>query len=347
MRKILPFKQPLAYGYQFYAFPLGILAVYPKASEWVLSNYIQLVYEYTDQSVSVPFSFYVYDYSVSPWLQTLRLNRQWCSSRNGRVNDIVREAIGKDFYVYLSLNERYVPQRIAYGGRKDWVHDALIYGIDDETNTFELYGYDERMKFRSTQISQDDLARAYYDTGDEPFYDVPFTMYRFDDAGAYSFDLGFVCQGIVEYLDSFNTSTHFQAQRDPWDRAYGLKTYDLLDAHLDGYGRGVIRYDPRNVQVLWEHKRMMVARMRRCAELIPAVGDIVKQYESVERQAWMLRALTIAHQTGYDRGDFRAQASSLLRRIRAAEEGLLGRFALELERGGPPRATQTAPSSCK
>ncbi|MFC4856103.1 hypothetical protein [Actinophytocola glycyrrhizae] len=345
MRAVLPFEEPLAYAYQFYAFPLGILATHPKASDWVLSNYVQVVYEYTGQSAPVPFAFYVYDYSVSPWLETLRLNREWWSMSGMDITRTVREAIGSGFYVYLTLNERHVPGRWAHGGERDFRHDVLIRGFDDEQGTFELYGYDDRYKFRGTRLPQADLARAYHDTGPGAFYDVPFTLYRYHDAGEYTFDLGYVARGVREYLDSFNTSTHFQAQRDPWDRAYGVATYDLLESYLDGYARGEERYDIRNVQVLWEHKRVMVARFRRCAEPVPEVDDLIAPYEAVERMAWMLRMRMIAHRAGSYPTDFRADALSLVDRIRSAERPLLENFARLLEEAPVSAVGQDAPTS--
>jgi hypothetical protein len=304
----------------------------------VISNYVQVVYEYAGQAAPVPFAFYVYDYSVSPWLETLRFNREWCSMHDRGVTGIVRDAIRNDYYVYLTLNERYVPHRSAFGGDTDVAHDVLIRGLDDDEHTFELYGYDHERMFRPTRLDQADLARAYHDTGPEPFYDVPFTLYRYDDAGEYTFDLGFVARGIGEYLGSFNTSTHFQAQRDPWDRAYGMDTYDLLESYLDGYGRGIVRFDIRNVHVLWEHKRMMVARLRRCAELVPAVGELIARYVPIERGAWRLRTQMIAEGAGCYPGDFLTDATSLLERIRAAERPVLERFALELEHTVRPGA---------
>lgn len=341
MRKILPFKQALIYGYQFYAYPLGILATHPKASDWVTSNYVQVVYEYGGESAPVPFAFYVYDYSVSPWLETLRLNREWCTLHDRGITGIVRDAIANDFYVYLTLNDRYVPNRFGHGGDVDLPHDVLIRGLDDEQQTFELFGYDEEGIFRATQLDQNDLDRAYYDTGPEPFYDVPFTLYRYDDAAEYTFDLGYVARGVREYLDSFNTSTHFQAQRDPWDRAYGMETYDLLESYLDEYGQGAAEYDVRNVHVLWEHKRVMVARLRRCAELVPAVGDLVAPYEAVERRASRLRIQMIAHGAGSYPGDFRTDAKSLLDGIKSVERPLLEQFAAELERAKVGREADT------
>ena len=43
------------------AFPLGILATHPPATDWVLSNFVQVVYEYAGEAAPVPFAFYIYD----------------------------------------------------------------------------------------------------------------------------------------------------------------------------------------------------------------------------------------------------------------------------------------------
>jgi hypothetical protein len=334
VRKTLPFQQPLAYAYQFYAFPLAILAVRPRASDWVLSNYLQVVYEYGGEAAPVPFAFYTYDYAISPWLETLRLNRDWCSTQDRGIGGVVRDAVSQDFYVYLTLNERYVPDRRGYGGTVDYPHDVLIRGVDDDADTFELLGFDQDLVFRPTRIPQDDLVTAYNSMGAEPYYDVPLTMYRFNAAGEYTFDLDFVARTVAEYLDSVNTSKHFQAFRDPWDRAYGLSTYDLLESYLVDYSRGDAEYNIRHLQVLWEHKRIMVARLTRCAELVPPVGELVAPYRQLERRAWTLRTMLIAHGTERAGGDFRTEATALLGEIRAADRHLLERFAACLEHAG-------------
>jgi hypothetical protein len=330
VRKILQFQQPLAYGYQFYAFPLGILATRPKATDWVLSNYVQVVYEYSGEAAPVPFAFYVYDYSVSPWLETLRMNREWCGLQEKGIAGIVRDAISQDFYVYLTLNERYVPDRRAYGGTVDSAHDCLIRGVDDEAGTYEIFGYDRNQVFRGTQLPTADLPRAYNEIGPAGFYDVPLTLYRYHDSGEYTFDLGYIARGVGEYLDSVNTSMHFQAQRDPWYRAYGMETYDLLASYLDEYARGRLGFNICHLQVLWEHKRLMVARLVRCAELVPSVTELVAPYQQIQRRAWKLRMLMIAHGAGRAVGDFGSEAVALLDAIRTAERPLLEKFAAAL-----------------
>jgi hypothetical protein len=342
MRKLLPFRQPLAYGYQFYAYPLGILATHRPASDWVLSNFVQVVYDPADAS-PVPFAFYIYDYALSPWLETLRVNREWCEMHDRGIAGIVRDAISRNFYLNLTLNERYVPERRAYRGPRDFLHDVLIRGVDDRAGTYDLVGYDQNMRFRSTGLPQQYLPMAYHRTGPEPYFEIPVTMYRVDNANGYTFDLRFIAQGVEEYLESFNSSGHFQAYRDPWDRVYGVATYDLLAAYLDGYGRSELPYNIRHLQVLWEHKRLMVARLTRCAELVAPVVELIEPYRRIERQVWALRMRMMAQHAGRDTGDFRAAARSVLDTVRVEETQVLGRFASYLAAASAQRARAGAP----
>lgn len=329
MRKTLPFTQPLAYGLQYHAFPLGILASYPQSTDWVLSNYLQLSW-ITDPGIDIDLEFYLYDYSISPWLETLKLNRDIVTAQAGGITTLVRAAIEADFYVYLTLNERYLPERLAYDQDTDYMHDPLIRGIDDNDDVFEIYGYDRDQVFRGTTIPQEDLAIAYHNTGTEPFYEVPVTLYRFKPTGSYRFDLRLIARTVVEYLESTNTSVHFQALRDPWDQIYGMATYQELENYLVRYARGEIAHNIQNLHTLWEHKRMMVARLTRCAQLVPDIADLVAPYQRVERMAWALRLMMLSHGEAPEASDFTAEAIPLLHTIRDADRHILEQFLAAL-----------------
>jgi len=331
VRKTLPFTQPLAYGLQYYAFPLGILACHPQTTDWVLSNYLQVSW-ITDPDIDIDLEFYLHDFSVSPWLETLKLNRELVAAQAGGIIGLVRAAVQADFYVYLTLNERYVPERLAYDQDTDYMHDPLIRGVDDHADVFEIYGFDRDQTFRGSTIPQEDLAVAYHNTGTDPFYEVPVTLYRFKPAGSYRFDLRFIARTLVEYLESVNTSVHFQAQRDPWDQVYGMATYAELENYLLGYARGEIAHNIQNLHTLWEHKRMMVARLTRCAQLVRPVADLIAPYQRVERMAWALRLMMISHGGAQGDGDFAAGAIPLLHTIRDTDRRLIEQFVEALEK---------------
>ncbi|MEV0455856.1 hypothetical protein [Catellatospora methionotrophica] len=332
MRKSLPFTKPLAYGQQYYAFPLGILASHPQANDWVLSNYLQVAYV-TDPSIGIDFSFYLYDYSISPWLETLKLNRELANAQSGGVNGLVRTAISADFYVYLTLNERYVPERLRYDQGLDGLHDVLVRGVDDEADVFEILGYDRNQVFRSSTVPQDELAVAYHSVGRDPFFEVPLTLYRFNPRGTYELDLQFIRQSLIEYLESFNTSLHFRALRTPWDLVYGMATYEELEKYIDRYARREVEYDILNLHTLWEHKRLMLARLTRCAQSAPALAELVAPYQRVERLAWALRLTMMAHGDAPQKS-FMNEAAPILHAVRDTERKLLTQAVGALDHSG-------------
>src|SRR5205085_3424469 len=67
--------------------------------------------------------------------------------------------INRGFYLRLTLDEYYVPNKRSFGQRQ-WVHPTLIYGYDNDAQTALGLGFDTR-SFTKLTINYDDLRRAY------------------------------------------------------------------------------------------------------------------------------------------------------------------------------------------
>ncbi|WP_405387779.1 hypothetical protein OG596_07325 [Streptomyces sp. NBC_01102] len=106
------------------------------------------------------------------------------------------------------------------------------------------------------------------------------------------------------------------------DRVWGIEGLAPLAADLDAYGRGEREFDVLGLQVLWEHKRMMVARTERCLELGADVEVLLPRLRRMERQAWTLRTMMLETLDG-DRGSFGREAVALLEEITAGERSVL------------------------
>lgn len=340
MRRVLPVATPLAYGYQFYAFPLAVLEPYPQSRDWVLSSYVQTAFDPAPDS-PVPFCFYVHDFTSSPWLQTQRLTREWFRSRGDRVDDLVRDAVRDGWYVYLTVNERYVPERLAYVRDTDFPHDLLVHGVDDDSDSFTLLGYDQDQMFRSTSAPQESLRVAFESMGDAPFHDTGIVLYRFDERGRYELDPVFLADSVEEYLTGANTSRHHAATTTPMDRVWGADCYAPLAERLDAYGSGALDLDVLDLHVLWEHKRVMVARAERVAELGVPLDDVLAGLRRVERQCWTLRTMQLASRTG-SRDEFRRDALPLLDVVASSERALLRALVEGLRELAPPTAPRPA-----
>jgi hypothetical protein len=321
MRVTLPVGKPVAYAYQFYAFPLAIQATEPRTEDWILSNYIQVAHDRRGAECDVPFCFYIYDFATSPWLEVIRLTRSWVGAGPQRMVDLVRSALAQGYYAYLEADELYLPTRKHYQVRH-FPHDILVHGVDDGDGTFAVLGYNHNFQFRTTRIPQDSLARAHESMDEHDVPDTPVLLYRLRTDAEYGFEPSYVGSVIAEYLTGANSSRHLRMLREPWDRAYGVDSYDYVADFLRAYVDGRTPYDIKSLQVLWEHKRMMTARIDHIARQRPAAGALVERARGVEAMALTLRNGMVRHFITGRTSRF-AERLSLLDDIRKAESTLL------------------------
>jgi hypothetical protein len=328
----LPLAEPLAHGYQFYAFPLAILATVEESKDWILTNYVHLVYDKRLQSAPVPFAFYLFDYSQSPWLQTVKTDRFWVAASSHDIVDICRESIAAGYYPYLNLNEFHVPDREAFG-TYDQTHDVLLSGFDDEAGSFTVYGYRANHSLGLTQVGYSEFRRSYesLDRVDNTCHQVYF--YRVDRGARFPMDTAVVREAFEDYLAGANPSARFAMLRPRWDRTYGVDCYDPLLRYLDSYLAGEEAFDIRHFHVLWEHKRLMVMRLARLAEVTrsDALATLAKDFRPIERDALALRTGMLRRELAGGTGSrFLSNASERLRGIRTGEMEILEKAIQEL-----------------
>jgi len=292
----LPLGEPLASGYQFYAFPLSILATVEDSLDWILTNYIHVVYDKRLQKAPVPFSFYLFDYTQSPWLQAVKTDRFWVAASSHEIVDLCRESLAAGYYPYLNLNEFHVPDHFLFGQR-DQTHDILICGFDDVAETFTVYGYTASGSLGRTVIDYQGFREGYRSLDHVPNDCYQVYFYRVDRAAHFPIDVRVVRESLEEYLAGVNASTRFAMLRPEWDRFFGVDCYDPLTGYLDAYLSGDETYDIRHFHVLWEHKRLMTMRLKRIAEVTRSgsMATLAADFCGVEREALMLRDGMLRH----------------------------------------------------
>ncbi|PQZ53512.1 MULTISPECIES: hypothetical protein [unclassified Microbacterium] len=283
---LLPVSKPAAYAYQFYAFPLSIIAQSPGSEQWLYSNYIQLAYDPRGQACHVPFCFYLNDYARSPWLSSHRVRREWFAGP--RLLQNIADAVADGWYVYLMWDEWHVERR-RYHREEMYPHDVLIHGFDPAAGTIQAFGYDERYQLSSLAIPVEQFEAASASLDENVDFETPMILYKPRDGSEYGVDVELVVRTLGEYVEGFNTSTHFAMETAPMERFYGVETYEPLADYLAGYLRGSIEYDIRHLQVLWEHKRLMAARMKHLASTFPALDDLLPEFNRLQRASLRLR----------------------------------------------------------
>ena len=335
MKIELPLGEALAYGYQFYAFPLSILATVDGSSDWILANFVHLAYDPTE-GTPVRFCFYVFDYSQSPWLETVKTDRFWVAASSLDIVKVCRASMEAGYYPYLNLNEFHVPGRGAHG-KHDQTHDMLLCGFDDAADTFTVYGYSngrlgrveiDRTRFRESYESLDRIPNTCH----QVFF------YRVARDVSFRLDVADVRDAIGDYLAGSNASARFAMSKEPLDRIYGMACYEPLQGYLDAYLSGQEPYDARNFHVLWEHKRLMTMRISRLAEITEndRMSTLADEFLSIERDAMALRDGMMRHEFAQaGKSTYPLSAPSRLAGIRERESEILEEVVAELKNVEP------------
>lgn len=137
------------------AIPVGILQSNIVGIEnWLASKFIGLHFRwYWDQIVFNNKPFYKWDcfYSKSIKLKT---------STSHQFTNSIKEHISNGHYLYLFVNENFIPHRSSYG-KKNFIHDLCVYGFSDERQSFLISAYNDKQKYSYEEISYQNLYLAF------------------------------------------------------------------------------------------------------------------------------------------------------------------------------------------
>ena len=63
----------------------------------------------------------------------------------------IKKCIDKGYYIYICVNEKYIPKRLAYK-KFNYSHHLYIYGYDDSEQYFYTLGYNDEYKYCMQKI---------------------------------------------------------------------------------------------------------------------------------------------------------------------------------------------------
>lgn len=330
MKKELPVNIPPMKCWQFSAYPLAIIMNEESSWDWIFSNFIQVSAHENFITHPVPFGFYEFDYAYNPWLSVRRLSRDIFPIFRTNIVDFVTGSLDRDYYVYLNLDEYYVPNRPPYG-KTNRSHDVLVHGYDAEQETFSLLGYDERLIFRKTTIPFTAFEKAYGNLERIPNTCNQIYLYQLKRDGSYSLNISLIVEGLEDYLFARDTARKYSLLAEPeHDFVFGVDTYRILDEYLKHLARSPDNYiDIRYMHLLWEHKHCMAKRVQYLTErgLLPHGAALSGRFRDIERLSELARNNLIKYYRSRHPDSLRT-VSDLLVKIRDTErqplEELLG-----------------------
>ncbi|SDD05550.1 hypothetical protein SAMN02799630_01967 [Paenibacillus sp. UNCCL117] len=274
--------------WQFSAFPLAVIGPDERSWGWIYSNYIQVSIHERFATAPVPFGFYEYDYACNPLLSVQRMDRDLFPLFHRGIVDFVKDCIGQGYSVYLNLNEYHVPSRMHYGVR-NYSHDVLVYGYDEEQSIFDLLGYNERLMFGSSAISFTEFEQAYASLDTFPNTCRQIFLYRLNERASYSFNIDLVVESLEDYLYSRNTALKYRLLAEPEDDLiFGLDSYPILQQFVEAQSSNTNPWvDMRYLHMLWEHKHLMVSRIAYMTKrgFLAEAGGLPGRFAQLEKTA--------------------------------------------------------------
>lgn len=243
-------ENPLIDCYNFESFPYNIISLNPSYSDWIASNYIDLCIHKDCENASVPFKSYLFDYTQIPGMKVEKMDRDFFNNViDSDILKVFKKAIDRGFYIYLNLDEFYVPNRLAYKNC-NYSHDNLIYGYSEENCNFKIFGFTNKRKQQSTEIAFSDLLKGYKNL--DQIDNNCFQIYFFKpEECTYNFSLQVVIDALENYLKGVDLAKYNSNIKKPELLVYGIDCYKILKE----YYLSTKKMDSRISYKLLEHKK--------------------------------------------------------------------------------------------
>lgn len=156
MKKVLPIAMPNCIKtFHMTAIPIAILkGLEVEISDKVLADYIDIV-NWKD----------TINYHYHKKLRESYFERKLFYSNDNDLVKNIKKNIDRMRYVVLTVNEYFIPLRIANKFAFDYEHDLLIYGYDDNQEKFYIFSYADINYYTRTlctqKIKYKDIVTAY------------------------------------------------------------------------------------------------------------------------------------------------------------------------------------------
>lgn len=219
---------PILDTYNFESLPYSIISSDKQSNGWEANNYIMLVMQKYFQNKPVPFGFYLPDYRKIPGLDCITANREFINKvLNVELIEFISNSLKNGWYIYLNLNDYYIPDRKAYSLEHN-SHDFLVYGIDLSSEEILLFGYSKRNKLEKMKISINNFIEAYYSLDAIENNCCQVELFKLNTSIKFKFDLKLFVDTLTWYLKGIDISCYNANYIIPENLVFGVDCYNTL-----------------------------------------------------------------------------------------------------------------------
>lgn len=290
-------------GYMEDAYSLTAAVAKECSYEWIYSNYIQLVFQDPERFDNQPVKFFKVSWKSGliwdadcPLLICDTISRELMMENKIDIINFICNAIDKDQYVKVYLDEFYLPYRSSYQWRH-LIHESLFFGYDNEKK--QLYGLAyitdaNGYGFKEFSVDMNNVKQAFERV---PIMDsvqknrimcMSCNWEKF-----YEFDLQEVKETIYEYLHSFHTDLKFVSINNANSYyVFGLEIYEKI---INYYMTEECERTVIPLHIIYEHKRLMYDRLKYMMENEYITKDevLLNQYLKIVKEAYLCKFLYI------------------------------------------------------
>ncbi len=286
----LPLIEPM-YSTYHNGIASAVLVENPSIRNWYLNKVMNLecnrkfLSGYTTPNISV----IGIAIGSSPYIERKYISMAFVK---GCMNRVIRNLIDEGYYVYFTGVDDYYVQGKSWYKTRHFRHDGAICGYNQEDKTYCIYAYDSNWIYQKFWTPQKGFAmgRKALERKGEPGYLCGIKP----KAEEVAFSPETAIDGIATYLDS-NMEKY---PEDGEDDVYGIVVHAYIAKYVEKLLDGSIPYermDRRVFRLIWEHKKVMLQRIRLIEESLDMNNEISEKYKRLVAEADTMRMLYASH----------------------------------------------------
>lgn len=311
--------------YLYYALYNSIILTRKEFIPYLFNQYIQLIF-FKDKSLPyISLDYYHIKSENSDIFEKEVISKNTLAVNNVNIIKYLINALNSNYYSIIYLNEYYIPNRGSYNllEARYYMHESLIYGVDEEKEIFYCLGYNESYRYKKSEIPFKNLDMAFNDTHENnKLYLLKLNNSYID----YSLEVPLIYKQLKEYYSSVNSYEENKiinsieildvTRKDFLNAEYGLNALKYIASYIQNIIDGIAKMDLRCFFLLKEHKNFMIMRLEYLMTnyiLKEKEGlDIISQYRIVNKYTNIVFNLFLKYNKRYDINDLYSMKNYIL-----------------------------------
>lgn len=245
------------YAYLHLTYPFAVIYTEPKVMPWLYENFINI---YLSPTNDFMYAGYEFEFTPKCLFDFCEFRKDtWADKTNDFISYATHSIKENKYYVYIWLDEYYMPGQSAYR-RYNYRHVFMLYGYDERDRVFLAYGMDGNLRFSKLKFTFEDIYSAFL-SGNELAKkdDVVLTLFRLKQMDyEYSFSIDRFNKQLLSYALGTDCASECFWEVGP-HHSYSAKLLygrNAYAAWIDFFKRkGEMNYlDFRSIHFLFEQK---------------------------------------------------------------------------------------------